>query len=186
VRPRKTARNTGKDRAASTVLGGGPWRRAPGLRSRFARSGSIKGLILEQGASTRSQRAPSDSGAETFGPLAAVADQLRRSLVRFQIGRSTQTPRIGGECCGASRALHQELCRDRLVGGGGSLVRTRLWPRFPANREKYREFPRFWGFGRISGPNTGALSPTYAGIPCAQEQGIFRGEQGINSREQGI
>src|SRR5882762_5594268 len=35
-----------------------------------------------------------------------------------------QTPRIGGECWGASRALHQEPCRDRLVGGGRSLPRT--------------------------------------------------------------
>ena len=33
--------------------------------------------------------------------------------------------------------------RTGLPAGGGSLERTRLCWRFPANREKYRELPRF-------------------------------------------
>src|SRR6266849_6396130 len=33
--------------------------------------------------------------------------------------------------------------RTRLPAGGGSLERTRLCSGFPANREKYRELPRF-------------------------------------------
>jgi hypothetical protein len=64
------------------------------------------------------------------------------------------------------------VCRE-LVSGAG----------FPANREKYREFSRFRGLAHVSGPNSDAFSATYAGIPCAHEQGISEGRTG-NSIDQ--
>jgi hypothetical protein len=42
-----------------------------------------------------------------------------------------------------STRLTTDYKRDRLAGGGSSLERTVLRSKFPANREKYREFFSF-------------------------------------------
>jgi hypothetical protein len=58
------------------------------------------------------------------------------------------------------QALHRAHCRDRLVGGGGSLPRTSLpAAKFPANREKYREFSRIGLHNAISSAMSPAVSP---------------------------
>jgi hypothetical protein len=59
-------------------------------------------------------------------------------------------------------------------------------PKFPANREIYREFFDFGRFCAILVLNRRANSAGYNKIPYATEQGIFWTEQGIFLREQGI
>ncbi len=44
------------------------------------------------------------------------------------------------------RQIKTPLMAAFLFGGGRSLMQTRLQPKFPANREKYREFHTFWRF----------------------------------------
>jgi hypothetical protein len=55
---------------------------------------------------------------------------------------------LDGELCGVPSRPSMTFApenpvRTGLPAGGGSLERTRLCSRFPANREKYRELPRF-------------------------------------------
>src|SRR5271167_4423106 len=71
------------------------------------------------------------------------------------------------------------------VGGGRSRIRTRLHPKFTANRENNREFFEF----RLGGRRTRPTSPMFLGlfsrIPYSTEQGIFSTKQGIILHEQG-
>jgi hypothetical protein len=58
--------------------------------------------------------------------------------------------------------------------------------KFPANREKNREFRRIRTFGAILKADTLVNSEACSKIPYSTEQGIFAKEQGICRREQGI
>ena len=58
--------------------------------------------------------------------------------------------------------------------------------RFPANREKNREFRRIHPLGAILKADTRANSEACSEIPYATEQGIFSEDQGILAQEQGI
>ena len=58
--------------------------------------------------------------------------------------------------------------------------------KFPANREKNREFRRIRLLGAILKAGTRANSEACSEIPYSTEQGIFAREQGICTREQGI
>jgi hypothetical protein len=58
--------------------------------------------------------------------------------------------------------------------------------KFPANREKNREFCQFQSESAIWAPSQPANSIAYSQIPCKTEQGIIPAEQGINFKEQGI
>ena len=59
-------------------------------------------------------------------------------------------------------------------------------PKFPANREKNREFRRIRPLGAILKADTRANSETCGEIPYATEQGIISAELGILVQEQGI
>jgi hypothetical protein len=58
--------------------------------------------------------------------------------------------------------------------------------KFPANREKNREFRRIRTLSAILKAETRINSDAYSKIPYSTEQGIFAKEQGICRREQGI
>jgi len=58
--------------------------------------------------------------------------------------------------------------------------------KFPANREKNREFRRIRPLGAILKADTRADSKAFSQIPYTTEQGIVSAEQGIFAREQGI
>lgn len=58
--------------------------------------------------------------------------------------------------------------------------------KFPANREKYREFCHFGPYLRKIGWINGNISMGYGGIPYSKEQGIFSTDQGSFWRDQGI
>ena len=59
-------------------------------------------------------------------------------------------------------------------------------PKFPANREKNREFHQIRALGAILKADTRANSEACSEIPYATEQGIISAEQGILVQEQGI
>jgi hypothetical protein len=59
-------------------------------------------------------------------------------------------------------------------------------PKFPANREKNREFHRIRALGAILKADTRANSEACSEIPYATEQGIISKEQGILAQEQGF
>jgi hypothetical protein len=59
-------------------------------------------------------------------------------------------------------------------------------PKFPANREKNREFRQIRPLCQILKANTRAISKAFSQIPYATEQGIISAEQGILAQEQGI
>ena len=59
-------------------------------------------------------------------------------------------------------------------------------PKFPANREKNREFYQIRPSGEISSANTQAIPRPFSQIPYTIEQGINLLEQGILAREQGF
>jgi len=58
--------------------------------------------------------------------------------------------------------------------------------KFPANREKNREFRRIHPLGPILSAHTLAKSKVSSEIPYATEQGNILEEQGIQAQEQGI
>ena len=58
--------------------------------------------------------------------------------------------------------------------------------KFPANREKNREFYQIRALGAILKADTRANSEPCSEIPYATEQGIISAEQGILAQEQGI
>jgi hypothetical protein len=58
--------------------------------------------------------------------------------------------------------------------------------KFPANREKNREFRRIRPLGAILKADTRVDSEACSEIPYAAEQGIILAEQGISARDQGI
>ena len=58
--------------------------------------------------------------------------------------------------------------------------------KFPANREKNREFRRIQHLNAILKTNTRANSETSSQIRYATKQGIISAEQGILVQEQGI
>jgi hypothetical protein len=58
--------------------------------------------------------------------------------------------------------------------------------KFPANREKNREFHRIRVLGAILKADTRANSKAFSQIPYATEQGIISEEQGILAEEQGF
>jgi hypothetical protein len=66
------------------------------------------------------------------------------------------------------------------------LVEPVSTPKFPANREKNREFCKIHPNLKIIRADKRAKSKASSGIPCATEQGIISKEQGICRREQGI
>jgi hypothetical protein len=59
-------------------------------------------------------------------------------------------------------------------------------PKFPANREKNREFCRIRPLCAILKADKRASSETCSEIPYATKQGIIFVEQGIPAQEQGI
>jgi hypothetical protein len=59
-------------------------------------------------------------------------------------------------------------------------------PKFPANREKNREFRRIRPLNAILNADTRANSKACGEIPYETEQGIISAEQGILAQEQGI
>ncbi|HET7383856.1 MAG TPA: hypothetical protein VFJ59_14870 [Pseudolabrys sp.] len=59
-------------------------------------------------------------------------------------------------------------------------------PKFPANREKNREFRQFRPLCKILKADTRANSKASREICYATEQGIISAEQGISGLEQGI
>jgi len=59
-------------------------------------------------------------------------------------------------------------------------------PKFPANREKNREFRRIRALDVILKADTRESSETCSEIPYAIEQGNILEEQGIPAEEQGI
>ena len=59
-------------------------------------------------------------------------------------------------------------------------------PKFPANREKNREFYQIRALGAILKADTRANSEACSEIPYATEQGIILAEQGTSARYQGI
>jgi len=58
--------------------------------------------------------------------------------------------------------------------------------KFPANREKNREFRRIRPLSAILKAHTRANSKACSEIPYATEQGIISAKQGILAQEQGI
>jgi hypothetical protein len=73
-----------------------------------------------------------------------------------------------------------------MGGGGCSPHRTGLQLKFPANREKNREFRGNRPPEAILAPNRPPNSVVYSKIPYATEQGIIWCEQGIFYKEQGV
>ena len=59
-------------------------------------------------------------------------------------------------------------------------------PKFPANREKNREFYRIAVSVASETVNNGVVTGLPKRIPYSTEQGIILAEQGILAREQGI
>jgi len=59
-------------------------------------------------------------------------------------------------------------------------------PKFPANREKNREFCRIYPLRPILSAHTPAKSKASSEIPYTTKQGIISHEQGILVQEQGI
>jgi hypothetical protein len=59
-------------------------------------------------------------------------------------------------------------------------------PKFPANREKNREFCQIRSLCEILKANTRAISKAFSQIPYATEQGIISAEQGILAQDQRI
>jgi hypothetical protein len=59
-------------------------------------------------------------------------------------------------------------------------------PKFPANREKNREFCKLVAFAAAETPNRAVVAGLLMQIPCSMEQGIILVEQGIPAQEQGI
>ena len=59
-------------------------------------------------------------------------------------------------------------------------------PKFPANREKNREFRQIRQLREILKADTRANSKAFSEIPYATEQGIISEEQGILLPEQGF
>ena len=97
----------------------------------------------------------------------------RAEYWRFQSGRS-------GERILDSSSSRLGVAADAV---GFEPVST---AKFPANREKNREFCDFWSESGILAPSQRANSIGYREIPCATEQGIFPAEQGNNFKEQGF
>ncbi|MFZ0096417.1 MAG: hypothetical protein WAK97_21060 [Pseudolabrys sp.] len=58
--------------------------------------------------------------------------------------------------------------------------------KFPANREKNREFRQIRPLCEILKANTRTISKAFSQIPYATEQGIISAEQRILAQEQGI
>ncbi len=58
--------------------------------------------------------------------------------------------------------------------------------KFPANREKNREFCKLVASGTPETANNGIVTELPMRIPCSTEQGIILAEQRILAREQGI
>jgi hypothetical protein len=81
-------------------------------------------------------------------------------------------------------SLNQPIVR--LDGGGRSHDRTRLHTKFPANREKNREFCDFNAVLRLGGSIGSMISDLSSQIPYTSEQGICCKEQGNIWEDQGI
>jgi hypothetical protein len=58
--------------------------------------------------------------------------------------------------------------------------------KFPANREKNREFSKIAEFGALETINNAVVTGLPVRIPYSTEQGIILAEQGLLTREQGI
>ena len=86
------------------------------------------------------------------------------------------------------RETENENCGP--IGGGDSLQRTRLQPKFPANREKYREFHTFLRFtSRPTSPRLASratLRPSTPSPGTMWNRELIRAYQGIYREEQGI
>jgi hypothetical protein len=76
--------------------------------------------------------------------------------------------------------------RDRQLGVDAARIEPVSTSKFPANREKNREFRGNRPREAIFAPNRLPNSVVYNRIPYATEQGIIRGEQGIFYKEQGV
>ena len=57
--------------------------------------------------------------------------------------------------------------------------------KFPANREKNRDYFDFGAVSRSDAPVKPMISRPWSQIPCSSEQGIFEQEQGIYGGDQG-
>jgi hypothetical protein len=111
---------------------------------------------------------------------------------RLEIGRFTSLERRRPEGAAKKPAngRHiQQVSKTRqksgMDGGGRSRRRTRLHPKFPANREKNRDL---FNSGAISGSDA-PVSPmflgTYTQIPYSSEQEISGEKQRISGNDQG-
>jgi hypothetical protein len=74
----------------------------------------------------------------------------------------------------------------RVGGGGRSHNRTGLHSKFPANREKNREFSIFRPSTAILPSDIRVNSQAFSRIPYAADQGNISEEQGILVQKQGI
>jgi len=63
-----------------------------------------------------------------------------------RVSRFSMTYRVDALLRGGAEWLSEQLAG---TGGGSSHLRTGLRPQFPGNREKYREFLRFWHYRTI-------------------------------------
>jgi hypothetical protein len=73
-----------------------------------------------------------------------------------------------------------------MVAADAVVVEPVSTPKFPASREKNREFCQMCPLRAISKADTRANSKAFSQIPYAKEQGIISVEQGIPAQEQGI
>ena len=122
------------------------------------------GLPMEAPEKNRCNRR--DAAPQPYS-LVRFVEEMTRKVGLFRIFR--------GQCSRISLQL-------RLYGGGRSQVRTLLRPKFPANREKYREFCRFCLRGRgtmrrkpLRTRDIGATLRHQPCIPNRELQGAYQG-----------
>ena len=163
----------------------------PGLCPAFRKSGNIFGHL-----------ASGDTVPITQSNVEPVSDLFLRNLGIFQktAGAFQQIVRLPGRFGKPETAGYCQITletRDILVilrfeyrdrtGWLGRQSHSNPSPtQFPANREFYREFYRFWLSSEILAPSQRTNSIACTQIPCKSEQGIFPEEQGISFKEQGI
>ena len=110
-----------------------------------------------------------------FGISRLLETKYRKSRVEKAVPtRSVLTKSLGSEIDGTAWWRTQ------------SHVEPVSTPKFPANREKNREFRQICLLRAISKADTRANSKAFSQIPYATEQGIISEEQGILAPEQGI
>ena len=110
-----------------------------------------------------------------FRPVSPARDQISKIVRR--------TGRANAAC---SRKVSVIRDSGDCVVADAVACRTRLHAKFPANREKNREFHQIRALAAILKADTRANSKAFSQFPYATEQGNFLKEQGICTREQRI